>query len=181
MKKQIITAAVILGLGGVTIALAQQGTGTSEPRPTQAVPPPEKACDGVETDQGRLHARVAKLRAEVELLQLEHDAKKTALSQRVNDTEKAQSLLTGELARAKVESSLMRKGAESVGKADEFDQKAQTDRAELEKELEQAVVEAGGHPPDLKRAKEEFLRLTIELNAKKIELVQLEIQLEGSL
>ena len=73
MRRGLITTAVVLVWGGLTIALAQPGTPPSRPQATQVVASPEPACDGVETDQGKLHARVARLH-EVEFLQLEHDA-----------------------------------------------------------------------------------------------------------
>ena len=57
----------------------------------------------------------------------------------------------------------MRKGAESVGKAAEFDKDREADRAELERDLEDAVAKAGENHTVLKSTKVEFLRLTTEL------------------
>lgn len=58
MRKRIISAAVVLGLGIVGITVAQQ---TSDLRK-----------DGA-SEKAKLRVQVAKLRAEVEALQLEHD------------------------------------------------------------------------------------------------------------
>ena len=181
MKRGIITAAVVLGLGGVTFALARQVTTSSKPQPPQAVPSSAQSCNSGESDPSKLHARVAKLRAEVELLQLEHDAIKAMLSDRIQGVEKANAEITGELDQSRVAAFYMRMGAESVGKAIEFDQKARVDRAAVEKATEKATATAGEFQTSLKGKKEEFLRLTTELNEKKIELVELEIKLEGSM
>ncbi len=181
MRKGLIATAVVLGLGTVTIAVAQPGSDASKARSTPTIPPSDQACEGVESDRAELHARVAKLRAEVELLQIEHDAIKATLSHRLETVEKANAEITGELDQTKVAAYYMRMGAESVGKAAEFDQKAQTDRAELEKELEQATAKASENQTSLNTKKEQFLRLTTELNQKKIGLVVLEIKLDGSM
>ncbi len=181
MKRHFITAAAVLGLGAVTIAVAQPGPDRSQPPSSRTIPPGDQACDGGQADRASLHARVAKLRAEVELLQLQHDAIKATLSDRLQGVEKANAEITGDLDQTQVAASYMRMGAESVGKAAEFDQKAQADRAELQKELENATAKASENRTSLNTKKEEFVRLTTDLNRKKIELVELEVKLDGSM
>ena len=66
MRMRIISAAVVLGLGLVGIALAQQGKEQTKP---QAI------------DRAKLRAQVATLRAEVEVLALEHDVDFNLLKQ----------------------------------------------------------------------------------------------------
>ncbi len=177
MKRSIIAAAVVLGLGAVTFALAQPGTDTSKEQSNRTVPPPDQACEGAETDRAKLHARVAKLRAEVELLQLEHDATKALLADRLKSVLVANAETIGESDEFKIVSYYMRMGAETVGKAAEFDKVNQEDRAAMEK----AIEKAREIPTELNRKKEAFLRLSIELNQKKIELVELETHLEGTM
>ena len=115
--------------------------------------------------------------AEVELLQLEHDATRALLSDRMKSVVVADAETIGEIDEFKIVSFYMRQGAEKVGKATEFDTVIADDRAAMEK----AIEKAREIPTELKRKKEAFFRLSIELNRKKIELVQLETKLEESL
>jgi hypothetical protein len=177
MKRRIVAAAVVLGLGAVTFALAQPRTDTSKARSTRTVPPPDQACESGQTDRTKLHARVAKLRAELELLQLEHDAARALLSDRLKHVVIADAETIGEIDEFKIVSHYMRMGAEKVGKAAEFDKAIQNDRAEMEK----AIEKGREIPTELDRKKAAFLRLSVELNEKKIELVELETKLEGSM
>jgi hypothetical protein len=73
----------------------------------------------------------------------------------------------------------MRIGAEVVGKGSEFESAMQ----EKGDEIWQAVKKAAGTPTpaDLERLKQDFLGVATELNRKKIELVALEVHLEGSM
>jgi hypothetical protein len=177
MKRRIIIAAVAFGLGAMTFALAQPGTDTSKTRPTRTVPPSDPACEGGQTDQTKLHARVAKLRAEVELLQLEHDATKALLADRLKAVVIANTETVGEIDEFQIVSCYMRMGAEKVGKAAEFDKATEQDSAATE----HAIEKAREIPTELNRKKAAFFRLSIELNQKKIELVELETRLEGSM
>ena len=177
MKRRIITAAVVLGLGAVTFALAQPGTGASKEQPIRAVPPSDQACEVGQTDQSGLHARVARLRAEVELLQLEHDATKALLADRLKAVVVANTETVGEIDEFKIVSCYMRMGAEKVGKTAEFDRAIEEDPAAIEK----AIDKAREIPTELNRKKAAFFRLSIELNQKKIELVELETRLEASM
>ena len=177
MKRRMITVAVVFGLGAVTFALAQPGTGSSKIPASRPIPPADRACENVETAPDDLHARVASLRAEVELLQLEHDASKILLSERLKSVVVANADTIGEIDEFKIVTYYMRLGAEKVGKAADFDAKIRDDRAAMEK----AIEKAREIPTELKRKKDEFLRLSIGLNRKKIELVELETKLEGSM
>jgi hypothetical protein len=177
MKRQIITATAVLGLGAVTFALAQTGTGMSNPQSPRSAVLPDQVCEGGKTDQTELHERVARLRAEVELLQLEHDATRALLADRLKSVVVADAETIGELDELKIVSYYMRMGAEKVGKAAEFDKAIAGDRAAMEK----AIEKAREIPTELARKKVAFFRLSIEFNRKKIELVELETKLEGSM
>ena len=176
MGRRIIAGALLLGGVAVTFALAQPGAQPAKLPPARVVPAGEPTRDGVKTDKANLHARVARLRAEVELLQLEHDALKAPLC----DLWKGLSEVDAQLLENASEDlgvHYARIGAEMVGKAAEFDKLINERRAAAEKAIEQSR----GIPRELQRRKEEFLRLTTELNRKKIELVELETHLEGSM
>ena len=80
MKTRVIAGAIILGLGVVTFVLAQQVTGQAPLRPGPADAPAPRSSDKPRDDRSELHAAVARLRAEVELLQLEHDLARDRLS-----------------------------------------------------------------------------------------------------
>ncbi len=73
MGKWVYAGAIILGLGTVALALAQRGTGPTTPGPAPTGPPALRSTGGAPTDRAELYARIARLRAEVELLQLERD------------------------------------------------------------------------------------------------------------
>jgi hypothetical protein len=70
MRMRIVSAAVVLGLGIVGITLAQQG----------GQQPKDRA-----SEKAKLGAQVAKLRAEVEVLQLEHDVDADILRKLMTD------------------------------------------------------------------------------------------------
>lgn len=77
MRMRIISAAVVLGLGIVGITLAQSGGGPSK-QPA--------------IDRAKLRPQVAKLRAEVEILQLEHEADAEILKKLMADIKNLDSL-----------------------------------------------------------------------------------------
>ncbi len=175
MKKRAIAGAIVLGLGIVTLALAQQGTGLGSSRPASAGDPMPGSHYKPRDDRPELHARVARLRAEVEVLQLEHDLKKELLS--IGLKERAEGLESkGSL---QVARDYMRIGAELVGKGSEFESAMQ----ERGDEIWKAVAKAAGTPSaaEIDHLKQDFLRLTTELNRKKIDLVELEIHLDASM
>jgi hypothetical protein len=175
MKRRVIAGAIILGLGVVTLALAQQGTGRPSSRPAPAGDPTPGSTDKPRADQSEFHDRVARLRAEVELLQLEHDLKKellsTGLKERAEGLESKGSL--------QVARDYMRIGAELVGKGSEFEVAMQ----EKGDDIWKAVAKAAGtpSPAEIDHLKQDFLRVTSELNRKRIDLVELEIQLDASM
>jgi hypothetical protein len=175
MKKRVIAGAIILGLGVVTLALARQGSGPSSSRPASVGDFAPRSLDTPRADRSELHARVARLRAEVEVLQLEHDLKKELLS--IGLKERAEGLESkGSL---QVARDYMRIGAELVGKGSEFESAMQ----ERGDEIWKAVAKAAGTPSaaEIDHLKQDFLRVTTELNRKKIDLVELEIHLDASM
>jgi hypothetical protein len=173
MRRVIISAVLILGLGAVTFALAQPND-RSRSEPSPALPAPDHGRASREADKAELHSRVARLRAEVELLQLEHDALKATLSDRLKHVIKVDADTVGEIDDDKIAAYFMRAGAEKVGKAAEFDKAIQEDLAALEK----ATQKAREVPTELNRKKDVFLRLATELNAKRFELIELEKRLD---
>jgi hypothetical protein len=175
MMKRVIAGAIILGLGAVTFALAQQGSGQATARSPLKDTSPAPSPDKTAVERAELHARVARLRAEVELLQLEHDLKKEVLSAGMK--ERAEGLEeNGTLAPAR---DYMRIGAELVGKGSDFEAAMQ----ERGDEIWKAVTKAAGTtaPADLEHLKSDFVRIATELNRKKIELVELETRLDASM
>ena len=105
---------------------------------------------------------MAKLRAEVELLQLEHDASKALLAERFKSVVVANAETIGEIDEFKIVSYYMRMGAEKVGKAAELDKAIEDDRAAMEKAIEKAreipdgaQTQESGVPPAQHRAESE--------------------------
>ena len=174
MKRRVIAGAIILGLGAVTFALAQQVSQQPKP-PGSHYKPRDPAATRSPADRGELHGRVARLRAEIEVLQLEHDLMKERLSAGLKET--AEAPVSGRS--QQVARDYMRIGAELVGKGPEFESAMQ----EKGNEIWKAVVKAAGatSAADLDHLKQDFLRVATELNRKKIELVGLEVHLEGSM
>lgn len=171
MKTPVIAGAIILGLGAVTFALARQDGGP----PAPAGAPAPSSSDRPPVDRAELHARVAKLRAEVEMLQLEHDLARELLSAGLKDRAGV-----GEASPSQqVARDYMRIGAEIVGKAAEFESAMQERGDEIWRAVNKAV--AAPAPADLDRLRQDFLRVATELNRKKIDLVGLEIHLDGSM
>jgi hypothetical protein len=177
MRRRIILAALVLGLVAVTLALAQQVIEPPKAQPSRAAFAPNPNPESSKAGKAELHSRVAGLRAAVELLQIEHDAIKASLCDRLKGAGKANVEVTLESEAFKVAEDYMRVGAEMVGKAAEFDKAIQEDRAAIEK----ALAKVREIPTEINHWKDEFLRLSTELNQKKIELVELETRLEGSM
>ena len=175
MKKQVIAGAIILGLGAVTIALAQPGTGPTAPRSASPSESPPRSSDNPRPDRSELHARVARIRAEVELLQLQHDLAKERPS--IGLKEQAEGL--GGSPTQQIARDYMRIGAEVVGKGSDFESAMQEKGDEIWQAVKKAA--AATTPADLDRLKQDFLAVAAELNGKKIELVGLEVHLEGSM
>jgi hypothetical protein len=175
MKKQVIAGAIILGLGAVTIALAQPGNRLPTPPPAAEKELPTRSSDDPRTDQSELHEKVARLRAEVELLQLQHDVAKERLS--IGLKEQAEGIDAGPTQQMARE--YMRIGAEVVGKGSDFESAMQEKGDEIWQEVKKAA--ATTTPAELDHLKRDFLGVATQLNRKKIELVELEVHLEGSM
>lgn len=171
MKKQVIAGAIILGLGAVTIAVAQPGT----PRPAPTDDSTPRSSADPRPDRSELHGKVARLRAEVELLQLQHELAKERLS--VGLKERVEGIEGGSAQQAARD--YMRIGAEVVGKGSEFESAMQEKGDEIWQAVRKAA--AATTPADLERLKQDFLGVATELNRKRIELTGLEIHLEGSM
>jgi hypothetical protein len=174
MKRRVIAGAIILGLGAVTFALAQQMS--QQPKAGGShYKPRDPAATGFPADRGELHRRVARLRAEIEVLQLEHDLMKERLTPFLKETADAP-----DAGRSRqVARDWMRIGAELVGKGPEFESAMQ----EKGDEIWKAVAKAAGNPSpaEIDQLKQDFLRITTELNRRKIDLVELEVHLDASM
>jgi hypothetical protein len=175
MNRRVIAVVVLLGVSAVTFALAQRGFGPATARSAPADAPPPRSPEKPRTDRAELHAQVARLRAEVEVLQLEHDLARERLSAGLK--ERAEGVDGG--ASRQVARDYMRIGAELVGKGPEFEAAMQDKGDEAWKAVTKAAAAAA--PAELDRRKQEFLRIATELNRKKIDLVALEIQLDESM
>jgi hypothetical protein len=166
---------IVLGLGTVTFALAQRATGPATGRSAPADVPVPQSPDPPRTDRAELCAKVARLRAEVELLQVEHGLLKDRLTAGLK--ERAEEI--AEAASHRVARDSMRIGSELAGKGAEFEAAMQDKGDEVWMAVDKAV--AASAPAELDLRKQEFLRTATELNRKKIDLVALEIQLDESM
>jgi hypothetical protein len=175
MKTQVIAGAIILGLGAVTLALGQSGATPASARPGPADAPASRSSDRPREDRSELYAAVARLRAEVEVLQLEHDLARARLSSALKDH--AEEVESGASQRSARE--FMRIGAELVGKGSEFEAALQDKGDQIWRAVHNAV--AGPTPAELERLRQDFLRVATDLNRKKIDLVALEVRLDGSM
>ncbi len=177
MGRRLVAGVVLLGGIAVTFALAQSGVQPANVPPSRVGPAAEPTRDGGPMDKAKLHARVARLRAEVELLQLEHDAHKAELCDLWKGLSKVNAELLDQAGGEEVGAHYARMGAEVVGKAAEFDKLIKENLTAIENWIEQSRE----MPTILQRRKAEFLRLTTELNQKKIELVELETRLDSAM
>ena len=156
MRMRIISAAVVLGLGIVGITLARQ---TGEARGD---------------DKAKLRTQVARLRAEVELRQIEHDVDADILKKLMTDMRNLEGL---ESLKAPVEEQLKSataRKAPEIGYTppgfEEFRKQAQEEaKATQLNELTAKVAR-----PLLERLKKEFVQKAAELNEKRLELADVE-------
>ena len=160
MRKRIISAAVVLALGIVGIALAQQ------PGPQ----PKDHA-----SERAKLRAQVAKLRADVELLDLEHEADKAVVVSVLREERDYESE-SARVDKAKEAVSEANMTAASLGKLREFqkefgDEKAM--QAQAEKELKEKAERIRVEGQLKKQA---FVRRAAELAEKRLELAEVEKQ-----
>ena len=166
MRLRIISAAVVIGLGIVGIALAQQG----ERQPKD--PPVNKA---------KLRAQVAKLRAEVDVLQLEHDADSEFLKKMMIEMKDHESMEAAKgPAKEQMEAALecqtqdvdAARGVTASGAAGAFPMLEH----EIDKMADAGAALAKVARPILERFKKEFVQKATALYEKRLELVDLEKQ-----
>ena len=172
MRMRIIAAVTVVGLGIVGITLAQQSGEDSR------------------KDKSKLRAQVARLRAEVEVLQLEHDADSDILKKLMTDVrnvdcieavkgpikEQMEALLKGPMK----EQTEILKGQNEALKAPTNAQLPDLLGASIpvQEELnkmftvDEAMVKVGR--PLLERLKKEFVQKATEMNEKRLELAEVE-------
>ncbi len=158
MRMRIISATIILGLGIVGITLAQQ------------------AGEERRSEKAKLRSQVARLRAEVELRQIEHDVDADILKKLMTDLRNLGGL---EALKAPVEEqlkSVTAQRAPNVGLPtppgfEEFNKQFQ-EEAKAEAQVKELMVKAAR--PLLDRLKKEFVQKAAELNEKRLELAEAE-------
>jgi hypothetical protein len=176
MRMRIITAAVVVGLGLVGITLAQE---SGKPTKLQT------------SDKANLRAQVAKLRAEIELLQLEHEVDRDSLKELMVDLKRIDTLEAGKGAmKAEMEAFLkgpMKEQVEALKKQMES-LKTTLNKAEMpaaaaalpdfEKEINNMLGDdeaaARVARPVVERLKKEFIQKATRLNEKRLELAEVE-------
>jgi hypothetical protein len=159
MRTRIMTAVVVLGLGIVGIALAQQPG--AEPKPQAA-------------DKAALHAQAVKLRVEIELLQLDHDADRESLLNWM----KGERMGPGGLAGMAIETMLgMMGNAEATKTIEEgkkliamAKEKGEDDKALTRRVLAEAVKK------QIDPMKQNYAKLAAELAEKRLQLDAVERQ-----
>jgi hypothetical protein len=166
MRKRIIAAAVVMGLGMMGLALAQQGSQQ----------PKDQA-----SEKAKLRTQVVKLRLEIELLQLDHDAARDILIaclKQVNQPEGLRSGQPGPMVTMDFNMlgmAALMGNAEAQKKAERAVEKGEDAWAALQKAMEEAEKEQ----TDRIRAyigskRKEFAKQAAELADKRLELADLE-------
>ncbi len=175
MRGPIIAGAIILGLSAISFALARAGDGKVADPGASSSKPAVASAEKPRPDPEGLRAQVARLRAEIELLQLDHNLARDRLSVALKESAGSiEDSPAGQLAR-----DYMRIGAEVVGKGPEFDSAMREKGDEIWKAVNRAT--AAPTSAEIARLRREFLDAATALNRKKIELVEREIHLEGSM
>jgi hypothetical protein len=172
MRIRVTLAVFALSLAVVTVTLARQQPGV--PAKQNQDERDGQAHAGLQT-AAALRSQVAKLRAQVELMEIEHEVDRTLLFEAL----KAQGLdPAGKLAaEGKEQASQMTLMAASMGKLTDFKKKFGDDKA-IQSQIEKEAQElAEVHRTANARKKEAFLRQTTELNEKRLALAELEKQL----
>jgi hypothetical protein len=157
MKMWIISASVVLGLGIVGAAVAQQ-TG-----------------EGRGDDKAKLRAQVARLRAEVELRQIEHDVDADILKKLMTDIRNLEGLESLQAPIAEQLKSVPAPKAPVTGSAPPgFDevQKQLQEEAKAEAQVNQLTARVAR--PHLDRLRKEFVQKVAELNERRLELAEVE-------
>jgi hypothetical protein len=171
MGMRVILAVFLLGLAVVMATFAGQ-TGSTRRNQQQ---PDGKAQPGLAIATA-LRSQVAKLRAEVELLELEHKAERAVLM----DLLKEQGRSDSDASRAVKASEAigqLRILAASMGKLDQFEKESGDEKAMQSKAEEELKTRAESNRIANDRKKQVFLRQAIELNEKRLALAELEKQL----
>jgi hypothetical protein len=173
MGMRVILAVVVLGLAVVTVTLAGQQTGDStkrdqEQRDGQAQP-------GLSTATA-LRTQVARLRAEVELLELEHEVGRALLLDLLKEQGHTDSD-SQRAVKAKEAVSQLRTMAAFMGKLDEFQEQFGDEKAMQSQAQEEMKTQAESNRAANDRRKKAFVRQAIELNEKRFALADLEKQL----
>jgi len=149
-KRSVLAIAMLAGLGmAATITLAQ-------PAPGDRLPPREKRT---------LRAELAKLRAEVELLQLEHESDVDFLKKLMEEMKNSEAM---ESVKGSAKSRLAEFGA-SLGK--KVDDK---DLQDFDKTFAADELTAKAIRPFFDSLKKDFVKKTAELNEKRLDLADLE-------
>ena len=174
MRMRIISAAVVLGLGIVGITLAQQSGEQLKEQPT---------------DRAKLRVQVAKLRAEVEVLQLEHDADSDFLKKLMIDMKNFDTM---EAAKGPMKEQMeallgpMKEQMEALKRLMEAKKAAVVEgvppapgalalpQDDFNKMFSADEATAKVARPILERLKKEFVKKATELNEKRLELVDVE-------
>jgi hypothetical protein len=176
MRMRIISAAVVMGLGLVGITLAQQ---TGKPTKDQT------------SAKANLRAQVAKLRAEVELLQLEHEVDRDSLKELMVDLKRVDTLEAGKgPMKAEMEAFLkgpMKQQVEALKNQLESLKTIQKNAGipdaaaavpDPEKEINNMLgadeAAARVARPVVERLKKEFTQKATRLNEKRLELAEVE-------
>ncbi len=172
MRIRVTLAVFALSLAVVTVTLARQQSGVpSKENQQERI---GKAEGGRQT-AAALRSHVAKLRAEVELLEIEHDANKALLLQSLKDQglDPAAKLA----AEGTKQATDMQMFAARMGKLTEFKNEVGDDKA-IQSQIEKGAQElAASQSAIIERAKKVFVSQTTELNEKRLELAELEKQL----
>jgi hypothetical protein len=169
MRIRVVLAGVVLGLAVVTLTLAQQQTSDA---PRQDKRKPNGTAQPGVGAVAALRTQVAQLRAEVELLELEHEADKALLFDLLKELGRVDSP-----AQARDELNKVTIALANTGYLDEITKKSGDEKAmrsRLEKDLKDLVET---HRADSNRMKKAFVLQATELNEKKFALAELEKQL----
>lgn len=175
MRGPIIAGAIILGLSAISFALARAGDGRASEVGASAAKLAVSAPGKPRPNPEGLRAEVARLRAEVELLQIDHDLACDRLS--VALKESAGSIEDSPAGR--IAHDEMRIGADVVGKRPPFDPVKREKGDGIRKVANRAT--AALTSAEIARLRREFLDAATALNRKKMELVERENHLEAAM
>jgi chemotaxis response regulator CheB len=160
-----------LAVVGVTLARQQPGDPAKHNQKQR-----EGQAQSVLETSAALRSQVAKLRAEVELLELEHEVDKAILFEALKKQGHSDSSVE-RTTKAREAVNRLTMEAASWGKLDEF-KKEFGDEKGLESEIEKDLKEqAERDRSDNDRKRKTFIREATELNEKRLTLVELERQI----